>query len=598
MFAWTDRELNEEQTAAVLLPGSVFLVACPGSGKTRALTYKIAHELASLTSDRQFVVAITYTNRAADEIVSRIEDLGVNTNQLWIGTIHSFCLEWILKPYSIYMPRLARGFRLIDLYEREKVLERLCAPYARDRVTHFDCDYYVTSAGLQLGCRDVRKHPIIRAILKEYFETLRTSRQIDFELILWFAHRLLFAHPAISRTLAHVFSLILVDEYQDTKQIQYEIVGAILRAGGGRARLFMVGDPNQAIYGSLGGYPITLEELRDLTQLQIAHTVLSRNYRSSRRIVEYFEHFNVHGTLIEAFGGDQNYRSLITYNNAVSKADLVGEIVRLIRHSTQALGIRPSEICVLAPQWIHLAALTRRLVTEAPEYAFDGPGMVPFSRNIENFWYPVACLALTQPTPSMYLRRMRWAQEILTALTDVGVVLDSIDRKSLLKHCNAIQIAEFDGLEYLATFFKILCERLGVDYCTHLQLEEHYTAFFASSLARIERFEHEGVRDSRDITFFRRVFQERSGVTVSTIHGVKGTEFDVVIACALLEGMVPHFSDPDGVASARKLLYVTSSRARKNLHLISETGRQRGGRWGEYAPTGVLEGYGFDYTEN
>ncbi|RQS48542.1 ATP-dependent helicase [Burkholderia sp. Bp8989] len=598
MFAWTDHELNEEQTAAVLLPGSVFLVACPGSGKTRTLTYKIAHELENLTTDRQFVIAITYTNRAADEIVSRIEDLGVDTSQLWIGTIHSFCLEWILKPYSIYSPRLARGFRLIDLHERERLLERLCVPYAGHRVTHFDCEYYVTSAGLQLGCQDARKHPIIRDVLREYFETLRASRQIDFELILWFAHRLLVAHPTISRTLSRVFSLILVDEYQDTKQIQYEIIGSILRAGSGQTKLFMVGDPNQAIYGSLGGYPITLDELREITQLHIADRVLSRNYRSSGRIIEYFEHFNVHGTLIEAFGEDRNYRSLITYNHTVSKENLVAEIARLIRHSIQVVGVRACEICVLAPQWIHLAVLTRRLVTEVPEYAFDGPGMVPFSRDIENFWYTVAGLALTEPAPSMYLRRMRWAQDILTALSDVGITLHRIDRKSLLRHCNAIQIVETDGLEYLRMFFALLFERLGVDYRVHQQLEEHHTAFFASSLARIERLEREGVRDSRDIMFFRRVFQDRSGITVSTIHGVKGAEFDVVIACALLEGMVPHFGDPEGATSARKLLYVTGSRARKNLHLISETGRQRGGRRGEYTPTIVLENYEFDYDEN
>lgn len=97
MFTWTSRELNAEQSEAVLLPGSVFLVACPGSGKTRALTYKIAYELSRLESDRQFIVAITYTHRAADEIQERIEDLGVDTSRLWIGTIHSFCLEWIIK---------------------------------------------------------------------------------------------------------------------------------------------------------------------------------------------------------------------------------------------------------------------------------------------------------------------------------------------------------------------------------------------------------------------------------------------------------------------------------------------------------------------
>src|ERR1700679_1001265 len=108
MFVWTPDELNTEQEAAILDDESVFFVACPGSGKTRALTYKIAYEISRLQSDKQFVVAITYTNRAADEIHERVEHLGVDTSQLWIGTIHSFCLEWILKPYSVYQKKLSK----------------------------------------------------------------------------------------------------------------------------------------------------------------------------------------------------------------------------------------------------------------------------------------------------------------------------------------------------------------------------------------------------------------------------------------------------------------------------------------------------------
>nr|WP_283093795.1 UvrD-helicase domain-containing protein [Burkholderia cenocepacia] len=100
--------MNDEQSEAVRDENSVFLVACPGSGKTRALTYKIAYELSRLQSKRQFIVALTYTHRAADEIHERIEGLGVDTSQLWIGTIHSFCLEWILKPYGIYEPALGK----------------------------------------------------------------------------------------------------------------------------------------------------------------------------------------------------------------------------------------------------------------------------------------------------------------------------------------------------------------------------------------------------------------------------------------------------------------------------------------------------------
>lgn len=109
MFVWSEKEINKEQSDAIVEEENVLLIACPGSGKTRTLTYKVAYELSKLTSEKKHIIAITYTNRAADEIKERIDLLGVETKQLWIGTIHSFCLEWILRPYSCYNSRLKKG---------------------------------------------------------------------------------------------------------------------------------------------------------------------------------------------------------------------------------------------------------------------------------------------------------------------------------------------------------------------------------------------------------------------------------------------------------------------------------------------------------
>jgi len=594
MFAWTDRELNPEQSEAVRDEGNVFLVACPGSGKTKTLTYKIAYELSKLESERKFVVAITYTHRAADEIQERIESLGVETSQLWIGTIHAFCLEWIIKPYAIYEPDLANGYSVIDQHDRQRLLEGLCAPYRNPRMTHFDCDYYYTANGYSLGCPDPAKHAHVHQVLADYFRVLRERRLVDFELMLWYSHQILRRLPEVRKLLSKIFEVVLVDEYQDTKQIQYSILGFVLRAGEGGTRLFMVGDPNQAIYGSLGGYAIAVEELKHLTQLQVTERALSQNYRSSERVIDFFGTFNVYDTTIQAAGVLRNYRSLISYNKAIAVTDLVDEIARLIRRNVEDLGISPNEICVLAPQWIHLASMTRRLVAALPEYQFDGPGMVPFARDTENFWYKLARLALTEPSPDAYVRRFRWAREVLADLKDYGIHLDGWTAKALLRNCNSIAVNVEDGLEYLRRFFTALFERLGVSIDAHQALKEQLDAFFASSQARILRLQEEGLDAVHEVSFFRRTFQNRSGITVSTIHGVKGAEFDVVIAYALLDGMVPHFNDPDGAVSSQKLLYVIGSRARKNVHLFSETGRSRGWR-GDYEPTPVLRACQFNY---
>ncbi|WP_336352738.1 ATP-dependent helicase [Pseudomonas atacamensis] len=590
MFAWDPRDLNIEQAAAVEEPSSVFLIACPGSGKTRTLTYKIAYELSRRT-DKRILAAITYTHRAADEILERIEDLGIDTSGLWIGTIHSFCLEWIIKPYGIYCPELAHGYRVIDTHDRELMLERLCAPYRG--VTHWDCDYFVSETGYYLACPDTRKHDAIHKILREYFAELAASRKIDFELILWHAQALMRDKNHIAVLLSQVFSHLLMDEYQDTKQIQYSLLISILRAGGGRTNTFIVGDPNQAIYGSLGGYAMPVADFRAQAGIPIKEMKLSRNYRSSERIISYFSNFSVHATSIKSEGDNAAFPSLITYNHYIAHTDLHDELVRLIQESLAA-GHAPEEICVLAPWWILLASTTRKLVAMLPHCQFDGPGLVPFSNDYDNFWFKVSKILLTESTPRLLIRRMRWANDVIKDLGDFGVDTSRLSQRLLLRECNTISLMETDGLSYLDQAFTALFERLSISIESFPPLTEHREAFFGSSASRIERLQKAGATYINDVAFFKKVFRERTGITVSTIHGVKGAEFDVVIAFGLLQGMVPHFNETNAEDAANKLLYVLGSRARKHLHLMSEVDRPRG-RYGVYTPTETLIAYTFAY---
>jgi DNA helicase-2/ATP-dependent DNA helicase PcrA len=593
MFVWPKGDLNTEQEAAIEEAGNVFLVACPGSGKTRALTYKIALELSKLTSKKQWVIAITYTHRAADEIQERIERLGVDTTQLWIGTIHSFCLEWILRPYALYHEALKHGFRIINPHEAEKLLTELGAN-SPHRVRFFECAHYFTSDGCTLTSTNRQRHVAIRNVLEQYWTILGEQRQIDFEQVLRYSHDLISSEPTIKTLLGSLFAWVLVDELQDTKEIQYAILGMILRASGGRTNAFVVGDPNQAIYGSLGGYAISCADFVHLSGLQMVEKGLVINYRSSRRIVEYFSHYHLQPAAISAEGDQKDYSSLISFDRHTGRNGLEDELVRLIRYSVETLGTAPNEICIIAPWWMQLASMTRRLVAALPEYSFDGPGMAPFARDIDNFWYKLSRIVLTEPSPYLYVRRIRWAGEILSALEHAGIDVSTLSRKGLLRECNSIAIAVDEGLTYLELFFDELFERLKIDFRAVPTLAEHHQSFFESSADRIEKLAREGGQAVSDISMFRKVFASRSGITVSTIHGVKGAEFDTVIAYALLEGMVPHFSDGNGPDSANKLLYVLCSRARKNLHLISETGRVDG-RGHDYEPTETLAACAFVY---
>ncbi|UIJ84301.1 UvrD-helicase domain-containing protein [Rhizobium leguminosarum] len=593
MFVWDKDDLNEEQVEAINEPGNVFLAACPGSGKTRTLIYRIAKQLSELKSEKHRVVAITYTRRAADEIHERIERLGIDTSQLWIGTIHSFCLEWILRPYAGFHEELKLGFRVTNSHETEAVLEGLIGQ-RYPSLTIFDCGYYVTSSGYHLTCSDASKAGALQRLLGEYWALLQQNRQLDFELILYFAYQLISTVPVISKLLASIFKAILVDEYQDTREIQYFIIASILRQSGTSTTAFIVGDPNQAIFGSLGGYAISPAEFGEMSGLPFRQMKLSSNYRSSKKIVGYFEDFSSPTVNVEAVGKERDYPSIISYNDKVRKDDLQAELVRLIRLTIEEKKISPSEVCIIAPWWTHLASAARQLMTAMPEYTFDGPGMAPFARDPDNFWFKLSRILLTTPSPSLFIKRRRWAGEVIDALRSAGINVAGTDQRELLMICNKVTCSEQDGLTYLRQAFSQVFDALAVDHTQNASLQEHHDAFFDSAQRRIARLVKEGSVAISDIAMFRKVFSERSGITVSSIHGVKGAEFDVVIAYGLLDGMVPHFTDADQDDSARKLLYVICSRARKNLYLISETGRAKGRR-GTYSPSPLLANRQFAY---
>jgi superfamily I DNA/RNA helicase len=225
--------------------------------------------------------------------------------------------------------------------------------------------------------------------------------------------------------------------------------------------------------------------------------------------------------------------------------------------------------------------------------------MAPFSRDIDNFWFKVSRVALTEPSPFMYVRRLRWSNEILNELDSEGVDVSNMTSKKFLRICNSFEIIETDGLTYLRTFFNQICEKLKIVVPNFPSLDEHFNSFFASSESRIQRLIDEGNPYIGDIENFRKVFRQRDGITVSTIHGTKGEEYDTVIGFGLLDGYVPHFNDNNGLENSKKLLYVLASRARKNLHLISERNRNVHKFYAPDGkpPTSHLTDYNFKYLD-
>ncbi|EMX9326301.1 UvrD-helicase domain-containing protein [Escherichia coli] len=313
--------LNEEQINAVLFEKDAVVMACPGGGKTRTLVYKIAHELSSKKDDR-FVIAITYTNNAADEIKKRIVEMGVSLEKLWIGTIHSFCLRWILKPYSGFCEDIRFGYRIIDPHDADVLKKRFCDKYS---CSIFKTDFGWNERGLKV------KGVNNRRAVESYYNHLKSNDLIDFEQIIYFSYLLLVQYKSIALNLSKIFNLILVDEYQDTQILQYELLFNLAKARDNTCRLFFVGDPNQAIFKSMGGIALSIEDFRTRSGIDFELLSLNDNYRSSQSIVNYFSLFRtIAGKPFKAVGEFCNYDSKVTYNISCSIGVLDNYVKNLV----------------------------------------------------------------------------------------------------------------------------------------------------------------------------------------------------------------------------------------------------------------------------
>ena len=192
-------------------------------------------------------------------------------------------------------------------------------------------------------------------------------------------------------------------------------------------------------------------------------------------------------------------------------------------------------------------------------------------------WYKISRLAFTEPSIELYRKRLFWAQEFLDQITqDFGYVNNLIAPIDLLDASNEIRsiLAEkWTGNQraelYLRDFFKQIIEYMEVKPPVLNMLEESVNLFFEGFRRKVESVKN---IDIGSLEACKKVFNPGQGIKISTIHGVKGEEYDTVILFAALDGCIPHYTVPANKAknNAKKLLYVTASRARKNLWIISE----------------------------
>jgi DNA helicase-2/ATP-dependent DNA helicase PcrA len=295
-------QLNPQQREAVeTTEGSLLILAGAGSGKTRVITYRIAHLIENLGVMPESVLAVTFTNKAAAEMVERVDKLvgGLSIAKPLISTFHSFCvrilrrdIEKLLIPAASGPPLgLRKDFVIYDEADQQQVVKSVMRRLGiddkqvtpRSVLAHISWakNHMLDPQEVYLQSADPKTERVAQ-IYEEYRKELRKSNALDFDDLLLEAVRLLKAAPTVREYYNRRFHYVLVDEYQDTNRPQYELMRLL---AGTRHNVCAVGDEDQSIYSWRGAdIRNILEFEKDFPEAKIIR--LEQNYRSTQNILQ------------------------------------------------------------------------------------------------------------------------------------------------------------------------------------------------------------------------------------------------------------------------------------------------------------------------
>ena len=595
--------LNQPQVQAVLHDqGPLLLLAGAGSGKTRALTHRIAHLIRERGVPPWQILAVTFTNKAAAEMRERVEQLLGGGDSPWVATFHASCVRILRREaeaigfsgsFTIYddsdQLRLLKDV-LKELGISEKTLKpRAAAVYIDNAKNRGEFPEELATAGFQ--------DEIPVRIYARYQERLRQANAFDFGDLLLYTVQLFEQHPQVLETYRQRFQHILIDEFQDTNQVQYRLIR--LLAGDG-ANLCVVGDDDQSIYAWRGadiGNILGFE--RDFPDARIIR--LEQNYRSTETILA------AAGEVVAQNRGRKG-KTLWTENPAgdpVTLEELTDDLeeARFVAAEIGRLkqaGRRAQEIAVFYRTNAQSRSFEEALVREGIPYIMVG-GVKFFSRmEIKDILAYLRTLA--NPTDSLATRRIinvpprgignATVEKIALFEAEAGGFYPACSlalERGVLAAATAKKVAGFVAL--MQSFSEMLqhmdypevtaeiIEKTG--YGPSLRAEATEDA--RDRLQNLEELkagmeEHQVIAGSLQdyleqvalVTDLDAYDRSDERITLMTLHAAKGLEFPVVFMAGMEEGLFPHsrtVDDGDALEEERRLCYVGMTRAMEKLYL-------------------------------
>ena len=608
-------KLNAEQIKPVLqTEGAVLVLAGAGSGKTRVLTSRIAHIIEDKGVPASAILAITFTNKAAKEMKERLEAI-TDISRSWVCTIHSMCVR-ILRSYatevgisanfSIYSETernniIKKSFQECD-FDDEKLLKSVKYHIANAKMLGFEPTRYAEEYA---GEHDIAE---ITKVYTRYQKHLRENNALDFDDLLNETRLLLKNNAEAREYLGGKFRYILVDEFQDTNAVQYEIIKMLASVHG---NLFAVGDDDQSIYGWRGAkIENILHFEKDFKDAKVFK--LERNYRSTKRILK------LANTVIKN-NGRRKDKTLWTENAdgdapKVYEAEEESGEARYIAHTIAGLlrqGYKYSDFAVL----MRLNALTRSFEQEftsdgIPYKVFGGfkfferkeiKDLLAYLRLINNPFDSEATVRIINfPKRGIgaktveTLQNYAFEQElsVYDALLDLDELgFSGATKQKLLDFRKLVKgwIVESQDLPVNELVKKIISDT---------KMREAYADESDESInkrANIDEFinsvdEYCRLNEGATLTdYLNQVtlssdtdeMDDSNYVTLATIHSVKGLEFSCVFICGMEENILPvsrAVENDDDMEEERRLAYVAITRAKQRLYFTRSKSRYLYGR--------------------
>ncbi len=616
-------DLNPQQLAAVTLPDEPALIlAGAGSGKTRVLTTRIAWLLQTGRALPSGILAVTFTNKAAREMLPRIESmLPINPRGMWIGTFHGLCNRLLRAHHRD--ANLPQTFQILDVQDQLSSIKRLvkAANVDEDRCPPRELQFFINSAkesgrraaDLAGGGHDKRWVELYAA----YDAQCQREGSVDFAELLLRSVELLTRHEALRQHYQQRFRHILVDEFQDTNTLQYRWLKLL---AGQKVPIFAVGDDDQSIYRFRGANVGNMADFQ--REFHVQHVIkLEQNYRSQGNILDAANELIGHNArrmgkrlwtdagpgeklrLFEA-GSDGLEAAWIVeeVRDRVRQGARLGEIAILYRSNAQSRviehglfnaglayrvygGLRFFERAEVkhALAYLRLVANSDDDISFARVVNFPPRGIG--ARSIEQLQQAAratgtslfGAIASVGGRPGASFAQ--FAQLILglrasaAALSLAELVQEALERSGL----SAYYRNEKDGADRLENLLELVNAAAGFvleqEPASEADLGAEGGAVTQAAgsqqsqvPALLQSFLAHAALEAGD----NQAGAGQDALQLMTVHAAKGLEFDTVFLTGLEEGLFPHensLSETDGLEEERRLMYVAITRARRRLNL-------------------------------